>query len=196
MARKRLILGPVLGYHGCDRAVAEAVLAGKTALNPSINEYDWLGSGIYFWVYSPERGLEWARELANRKAYGIEEASVIGALIDPGFCLNLTDYGALPELLNAYGVLGKNAAEVARPLPRNTLPAHGIVLHRALDCAVINTAHAMRNGGEQPAYDTVYGVFEEGGELYPGAGFRRKTHIQIAVRNSDCIVGYFRVKNP
>ena len=29
-------------------------------------------------------------------------------------------------------------------------------------------------------------------ELYPGAGFHRRTHIQIAIRHLDCIKGYFR----
>lgn len=33
----------VLGYHGCDRKVAERVLAGKQQLIPSRNDYDWLG---------------------------------------------------------------------------------------------------------------------------------------------------------
>jgi hypothetical protein len=38
----------VLGYHGCDREVGEAVLAGETELLPSENDWDWLGTGIYF----------------------------------------------------------------------------------------------------------------------------------------------------
>ena len=36
----------VLGYHGCDREVGEAVLAGETTLRPSENDWDWLGTGI------------------------------------------------------------------------------------------------------------------------------------------------------
>jgi hypothetical protein len=43
------------------------------------------------------------------------------------------------------------------------------------------------------AYDTVYGVFEEGELVYPGAGFRDRTHVQIAIRNPEMILGYFRV---
>lgn len=39
----------VLGYHGCDRAVGEKVLANKEHLRASDNDYDWLGTGIYFW---------------------------------------------------------------------------------------------------------------------------------------------------
>ena len=44
----RLSTSFVLGFHGCDEVVAEAVLAGK-AFTPSQNRYDWLGSGMYSW---------------------------------------------------------------------------------------------------------------------------------------------------
>ncbi len=50
----------IFGYHGCDRAVADPVLTGRQQLGPSSNEYDWLGSGIYFWEHGPSRALEWA----------------------------------------------------------------------------------------------------------------------------------------
>jgi hypothetical protein len=29
--------------------------------------------------------------------------------------------------------------------------------------------------------------------VYPGAGFRNRTHVQIAIRNPEMILGYFRV---
>lgn len=45
--------GFVLGFHGCDASVGEAVLSGKKWLEPSENRYDWLGSGIYFWEGNP-----------------------------------------------------------------------------------------------------------------------------------------------
>ena len=36
----------VIGFHGCDQSVVEAVIAGKTELLASTNDYDWLGRGI------------------------------------------------------------------------------------------------------------------------------------------------------
>ncbi|MFN9610672.1 MAG: hypothetical protein ACK546_00735 [bacterium] len=36
-------------------------------------------------------------------------------------------------------------------------------------------------------------MFEEGELVYPGAGFRDRTHVQIAIRNPEMILGYFRV---
>ena len=54
----------IFGYHGCDLSVARMVLKGGK-LKPSINAYDWLGSGIYFWERSPARALRWAEEMAR-----------------------------------------------------------------------------------------------------------------------------------
>jgi len=41
------------------------------------------------------------------------------------------------------------------------------------------------------------GVFVEGEPLYPGAAIQKFNHIQVCVRNPDCIKGYFRLReNP
>ena len=40
-------------------------------------------------------------------------------------------------------------------------------------------------------FDSVRGLFVEGGEVYPGSGFRSKTHVQICVVNPNCIIGCF-----
>jgi len=53
----------VLGYHGCDEATGEAILSGKLEIRPSINDYDWLGAGAYFWENSYSRALAWAQFL-------------------------------------------------------------------------------------------------------------------------------------
>jgi hypothetical protein len=61
---------------------------------------------------------------------------------------------------------------------------------------VIKALHKLREEASDPPYDSVFGVFESGSELYPGAALRSRTHMQIAVRmhNSQSnIVGYFRV---
>lgn len=62
---------------------------------------------------------------------------------------------------------------------------------RELDCAVIEVLHKARENGGFPQFDSVKGVFWEGKELYPNAGFREKDHIQICVRNPNCIKGLF-----
>lgn len=189
MARVRNSLGPIVGYHGCDRIVAEQVLANKAHLKPSDNSYDWLGSGIYFWVDSPERGLAWANDSKNFK-----NPYVIGAFIIPGLCLNLTDYGVKDEIKHAHYFLVESICKGSKiAMPQNDKLENGVFLKRDLDCAVIETLHKLRMKLDLPPYDTVYGVFEEGGSLFDGSGFREKTHVQIAVRNTECILGYFRV---
>lgn len=79
---------------------------------------------------------------------------------------------------------------------KTTLPANdggADRLRRHLDCAVINTVHKLReDAGDQP-FDTVKGIFTEGGPAYENADFASKTHVQICVRNQDCIKGVFRV---
>ncbi|MCK9159021.1 MAG: hypothetical protein WCR45_11865 [Bacteroidaceae bacterium] len=45
------------------------------------------------------------------------------------------------------------------------------------------------------SYDSVRSTFLEGESLYENAGFREKNHIQICIRNMNCIKGYFLPKN-
>jgi hypothetical protein len=91
--------GLTLGFHGCDRSVAQSVFKGESELKTSMNSYDWLGHGIYFWEYSPKRAMDFA--------------------------------------------------------------------------------------------NSVRGVFFEGPDLYLNSGFKEKDHIQICIRNPNCIKGYF-----
>lgn len=42
-------------------------------------------------------------------------------------------------------------------------------------------------------YETVRALFVEGNELYEGAGFYDKTHVQICVRDQSKIYGVFRL---
>jgi hypothetical protein len=62
----RLSTSFILGYHGCDVRIAEALLEGK-AFKQSLNDYDWLGPGVYFWEANPQRGLDFAIEASARK---------------------------------------------------------------------------------------------------------------------------------
>jgi len=58
--------------------------------------------------------------------------------------------------------------------------------------------HWLNDQSKNEQYDSVRGVFFEGEDLYPDAGFKEKNHIQICVRNRNCIKGYFlpREKEP
>jgi hypothetical protein len=187
----------VLGFHGCDRKVGEAILSGTTPQAKSINTYDWLGHGYYFWENNPERAIRYAEDMKRnpKQTKGkIKEPFVVGAVIDLGHCLNLIESKSLQVLKSAYTLLEEVAAISGRPLPVNK-PASGKPLLRNLDCAVIETLHQYRKKSGMEAFDSVRGMFAEGKELYPGAGFQEQSHIQICVCNPNCIKGYFRVRN-
>jgi hypothetical protein len=185
--------GLLLGYHGCDEAVAEKLLSGQN-FSASENDYDWLGHGIYFWERDPKRGLEFATELANHPTRGanITKPAVVGAVVAPGRCLDRTTrsgVGMVKSAYNALEILIKQENNPDAALPKNSPD----LLRRNLDCAVINTLHDIRKDRKLQAFDTVRGVFEEGEEAYPESGFKELTHVQIAVRSKACILGVFRV---
>jgi hypothetical protein len=186
----------VLGFHGCDRAVGNKILHSNGILHieKSSNDYDWLGNGIYFWENNPERALKFAQDAVTNKRLTkgyIKEPFVIGAIIDLGHCLNLLDSLFLIELKKTYELMKISGAE----LPVNEYrDDSGYFRKRNLDCAVIETLHSLKKKKNERPFDSVRGVFVEGQELYPSAGFREKNHIQLCIRNSNCIKGYFHLQ--
>jgi hypothetical protein len=178
----------VLGYHGCEKAVGERILTGEP-FKHSNNDYDWLGRGIYFWEANPVRGLDFAREARKRRTSNIKQPFVIGAVISLGLCLDLTTTAGIEQVRAAHRALAEFAAAGRVELPQNA--AEGLL--RRLDCAVIQMVHTIRSARSDQPVDTVKGVFLEGRPIYEGSGFYERTHIQIAVRNHDCIKGVFRV---
>lgn len=181
--------GLVLGFHGTDEAIVRAVVNGETELQASANKYDWLGNGIYFWDNSPSRALQWAEQLSRRPGSTIRQPAVLGAILDLGYCLDLLDYRNLRLVKSGYLTLQANVAARGETLPTNFNTSD--LLQRELDCAVLETLHESVSEANNRPFDSVRGVFWEGKELYPNAGFREKDHIQICVRSLDCIKGYF-----
>jgi hypothetical protein len=185
----------VVGYHGCDRGTAESVLLHDEHLHASSNRFDWLGEGIYFWEHGYRRAAEFAQWKKDRGE--IEHPVVLGAYIHLGRCFDLTDTWATAQLGAYYDVLRENLEQEGEPLPENRHAGEDdfdLVL-RDLDCAVLNLA--LRTFDDQvdddgPYFQTVRGVFVEGGPVYAGARIHAKTHVQVAVRDPACVLGYFR----
>ncbi|MCU0654197.1 MAG: hypothetical protein MUF64_02550 [Polyangiaceae bacterium] len=176
-----------------ERDVAERVLRGHQQLKPSENSYDWLGRGIYFWEHGPARALQWAQAQAERDQIRapahrspIETPAVVGAVIHLGECFDLLDRGntqALAEWAD------RSQRALGESFPRNRGDTPELKL-RIGDCAIINTYLDMR-AQEGVIHDTVRGCFLEGGPIFEGSGISRLAHIQVAVRNPACIIGYF-----
>jgi hypothetical protein len=185
----------IIGYHGCDSAVANRVLAGKSGLNLSTNAYDWLGQGVYFWEHGPQRAYEWAIEQSKLGGPKVRNPSVLAAKINLGVCLDLLDT-ANTRLLGAwYNRFRSFMRQNGIQIPRNRDAAHnrtGAKLLRFRDCAVVDYTVSRLADTERVTYQTVRGVFLEGGPAFPGSEIALKSHIQIAVRDPKCIVEFFR----
>ena len=175
----------ILGYHGCDFATAQKIVAGQEQQIPSNNKHDWLGGGLYFWEDSYSRALRWAQ---NDDSGKIKTPAVLGAIIDLGNCLNLIDTENLDLVKAAHkAYLDFCATSGLKPLENKGQDFRA----RYLDKIVFETLHNLRQKKNEQPFDTVRAFFVEGELLYPNAGLRSLDHIQICVRDSRKIVGYF-----
>lgn len=180
----------VQAYHGCDEATRDAVLRGGE-LKLSENDYDWLGHGIYFWEHAPARALRWAQQQTKRQK--IQKPAVLGALIHLGHCFDFLDQGVTEVLADAHPEFVAELELLGIPTPINSpLDAKDSdLLIRRLDCGLINwtVERIEKNSGQ--IINSVRGLFQEGEPIFPTSGIRLRSHIQIAVRDPACIVGYF-----
>jgi hypothetical protein len=197
----RLATSFVLGYHGCDRTVAQkAVLEGAAILH-SDKDYDWIGPGAYFWESDPKRALEWAHWKRDIGEY--KDPAVIGAVIDLRNCLDLVSRDDIELLRAAHRSFKRLQTKAGLALPKNRNPRGAKDKDRVLrylDCAVLRHLHQIVDQIKSaepdfPAYHTVRGMIVEGGKAFSGSGLYRKSHVQIAVRNQACIKGVFYALN-
>ena len=198
--------GVVVGFHGCDRTVFDSVIKNGSSISGSENDYDWLGHGVYFWEGSYERALDWAK-----RSEKIKKPAVIGAFIKLGNCIDLLDAEHLEKVKSTYEIYKLECHQLGVELPKNRVLVDDISFVRDLDCQVILRLQQLNNelitqdlnlpnmAGQNkrkvqnhPEFiDSVRGMFPEGDELYEGAGFRDKNHIQLCIVNPNCIIGFF-----
>lgn len=193
----RLATSFVLGYHGCEASVARDAVLGNVRLLQSDRDYDWLGPGAYFWESDPLRAMEWANWKVSAGQY--KTAAVVGAVIDLRNCLDLVSREDSELVRAAHDSFVEVQKTAGLPIPQNRSPRGSGDKDRVLrflDCAVLRHLHeiieeASRNNPEIVPFDTVRGMFVEGGRAFRGSGFYSKSHVQIAVRNPACIKGIF-----
>jgi hypothetical protein len=195
----------IIGFHGCDKRSAEALINNPDTIKISDEPHDWLGHGMYFWENNQERAIQWAVERQRRKGKNIADAAVIGAVIQLGYCCDLMDSRFIGLLKAYYNLMEEAYRKAGKSLPVNKdvpADAHRNKLLRVLDCTVIEYMHARigeqykkdkkENGfSDLKVFDSTRGVFTEGGRIYIGAEIFEKSHIQICIRNSNCIKGFF-----
>jgi len=177
-----------LGYHGCEKSLAIDLVLGKVPMASSVNSYDWLGSGMYFWEGDAQRAFEFARNTKKCK-----DPFVIGAVLNLGYCFDLTQRTDIDLLRSVWvNVIQPNIAEDNPIINKASRRGeNGELMLRYLDCYVINTLHDFYKSNDIRPFDSVRAAFWEGEEVYPTAGFREKSHIQLCICNPDCILGLF-----
>ena len=198
-----------VGYHGCSEKHGEEYLrlGTRKKIHISESDYEWLGKGFYIWENNYTRSYEWrAKEYKTT-----EKPFVIGVIYSLDECLDLTDSKYLDLVSQAYASL-KSAFDTAhKPLPVNQEfnkhKSSGIRGKRLLDFAVLEELHSTmdnpnsqnkfdpwvrKDGKVVKPFDTVRSAFYEGESVYKGATFQKKNHIQICIRNLNCIKGFFR----
>jgi len=145
----------VIAYHGCDARTADRILSGEP-FKPSANDYDWLGSGIYFWEFGYDRALRFAAQEKRRGK--VKKPAVVGAVVQLGNCFDLMDTKFTEELAVAFEMLKIVHEETGQPLPKNDGKTPDKKMRR-LDCAVLNLYFTrLVERGEE--YDTVRCGFE------------------------------------
>lgn len=185
--------GLLVGFHGCDEAVCKAIIGGRKQLKMSNNSWDWLGDGMYFWQNNYQRAWDYANNPSGTSK--IKKPAVLGAVFSLGHCLDLTDKQSLDLVKIAYDFYATSIRSQGKKMPLNSNPIEAPNskdnIIRRLDCAVIKTVHNLIHQENLQPFDSVRALLPEGDELYDGAGFLDKTHIQIAIRNPNMIKGFF-----
>jgi hypothetical protein len=165
----------ILGYHGTSQERAAAILS--TGFRTSDNDYDWLGTGIYFFQDAPLRAKQWA--IGQHPS----SPAVICSRIRLDNCIDLFDIGWQPLLKNVYNGFLQQFRDTNRLLPQQN-PARSKA-HR-LDCAFFNFTIELI-AQEQPI-DSIRSAFMEGERLFPISAIFELAHIQIAIRNPNLII--------
>ena len=193
----------MIGFHGCDESIRDILITDPDSVKKSQEVFDWLGHGFYIWENNYQRAQQWAEDKQKRGKLSIP--SVVGVVYQLDYCLDFTDSAFIDILPQYFRLMKKDLSIAGKELPRNRdLPMdeyHDLII-RELDCAVIEylhnkidvqIAHDISNTGfsKYLPFDTVRGVFTEGGPAFEGAGIQSKSHIQACIRNLNCIKGFF-----
>jgi hypothetical protein len=193
----------MIGFHGCDEQVRDTLVINPNSVKKSEEAFDWLGHGFYVWENNYERALQWATDKKKRKQ--IARPSVLGVVYQLDHCLDFTDAAIIDIVPQYYSRMKEDFSFLQKELPKNKDlqkdEFHDLIL-RELDCAVIEYMHqkiaeeigsniAAKGYSDLRHFDTTRGVFTEGGPVFEGAGIQSKNHIQICIRNLNCIKGFF-----
>jgi len=165
----------VYGYHGTSAEVAAAII--QQGFNFSSNDYDWLGTGVYFFQDAPVRAWEWANQQHPANP------AVIRSSIRLEDCIDLLDIEWFPIITEAYSLFVEEYRQANRPLPRQN-PDRSKA-HR-LDCAYFNYIVEVL-GQQGQTVRAIRAVFLEGERVFPNSAIFTRAHVQIAIKDHSLI---------
>ena len=193
----------ILGFQGCELSVRNKLVNNPNEIEISRESYDWLGHGMYFWENNYTRAQQWADERVKSGKY--KQAAVLGAVLQIGRCCDFLDSKYTELVGRYYEAIRQEYEQMGKTLPKNVdlgSDRHHDKLLRLLDCTVIENMHKLikqsyandiseKGYSTAPIFDSTRGAFYEGGPAFEGAGISKKSHIQICIRNLNCIKGFF-----
>jgi hypothetical protein len=193
----------IIGFHGCDLDIRNKLVNNPDHIEISTKPYDWLGHGMYFWENNYTRAMEWAEERV--KSGKFKQAAVLGAVLQLGRCCDFLDSKFTDMVSRFYDATKEEYSRMGKTMPANLdakEDGHQEKLLRLLDCTVIENMHKLikasyqrdmveQGYSEAPIFDSTRGAFYEGGPAFTGAGISKKSHIQVCIRNRNCIKGFF-----
>ncbi len=161
------------------------------------------GTVCTFGKINYERAFLWSEDKKTRGE--IKTPSVIGAIINLGYSCDFLDTKYIRMLRPYYQLMVASYEQSGKSLPENrdlSKDKFRDKILRELDCAVIEFMHSEiynqvqtdikeKGFSELKIFDSARGVFTEGGPAFEGAGIFEKSHIQVCIRNLNCIKGFF-----
>lgn len=192
----------VIGFHGTRLSVARRLVLRESDWQPSVNDHDWLGEGIYFWEYAPAQAWWWANRLKQRalnsrdekrKKEWSDDIAVVGAMIRLGNCVDMLEPQVARLMQSYHKQMAADVKATGGALRRNG--QH----RRYLDHDVFEYAFAafQQQGREVSTSRGVYAPTDKTKRLWPGSWLAEGAHIQLCVRPqaaSSCILGVWLAK--
>jgi hypothetical protein len=166
------------GYHGTSHSRAQRILA--EGFRPSMNGYDWLGTGVYFWQDAPNHALHWARKIYPQEPVVIKSRLRLDATwID---LLDMSDIDNPDFWLDSYNRFTEMCHGAGQSLPTQNPDIPG---KRYLDCAFFD--YVKTSVFKTDPRGAIRSAFVEGKQIFPNSAIFDRTHVQIAIVNLDLI---------
>jgi hypothetical protein len=166
----------VWGYHGTSAERAGAIMQNGFKL--SRNDYDWLGSGVYFWQDAPLRAWDWAKK--NHEHPAVIRSSIV---MEEEKSIDLLDIGWFEILSEQYSKFVEYLKYEKRSLPPQPITSKRHLLDREFLDYVCETLG--KAGSDQ--IHVIRAAFTEGNPIFNNSAIFNLSHVQIAVKNTQII---------